>query len=107
MQKLRGALIGYGFIMEKGHAAGYRQRAAGGGGGDVEIVAISDISAERRAEAQAAWPNARIYGPHRAPLDGKAGRIDSVAVAPPPSNHAPIATEAWGAGCTSSAKNRW
>ena len=28
MKKLRGALVGYGFIMEKGHAAGYRQRAA-------------------------------------------------------------------------------
>src|ERR1700749_176944 len=25
--KLRGALVGYGFIMEKGHAAGYQQRA--------------------------------------------------------------------------------
>ena len=26
MTKLRGALVGYGFIMERGHAAGYRQR---------------------------------------------------------------------------------
>ena len=24
---LRGAMIGYGFIMEKGHAAAYRQRS--------------------------------------------------------------------------------
>ena len=98
MQKLRGALIGYGFIMEKGHAAGYRQRAVGGGGGDVEIVAISDISAERRAEAQAAWPNARIYEHHRALLDGEAGRLDFVDVATPPSEHAAIAIEALGRG---------
>jgi len=38
MKKLRGAVVGYGFIMDKGHAAGYRQRA------DVEIVAIADVS---------------------------------------------------------------
>ena len=43
MKKLRGAIVGYGFIMEKGHAAAYRDR------GDVEIVAIADISADRRA----------------------------------------------------------
>ena len=27
MKKLRGAIVGYGFIMEKGHAAAYRDRA--------------------------------------------------------------------------------
>ena len=59
MQKLRGALIGYGFIMEKGHAAGYQQRGAGAA--DVEIVAIADISPGQRAIAQATWPNARLY----------------------------------------------
>src|SRR4029078_5014752 len=52
MKKLRGAVLGYGFIMDKGHAAAYRQRA------DVEIAAIADISAERRAAAAAAWPQA-------------------------------------------------
>jgi predicted dehydrogenase len=100
MQKLRGALIGYGFIMEKGHAAGYRQRAAAqvGDTGDVEIVAVSDISAERRAEAQAAWPHARIYEDHRALLDAEVGRIDFVDVATPPSDHAAIAIEALGRG---------
>ncbi|HVV49074.1 MAG TPA: Gfo/Idh/MocA family oxidoreductase [Polyangia bacterium] len=100
MQKLRGALIGYGFIMEKGHAAGYRQRAVGrvGDAGDVEIVAVSDISAERRAAAQAAWPNARIYDDHRKLLDAEAGRIDFVDVATPPSDHATIALEALGRG---------
>jgi predicted dehydrogenase len=93
MQKLRGALIGYGFIMEKGHAAGYRQRAAGDVG-DVEIVAISDISADRRETARAAWPGARIYDDYRALLDAEAGRVDFVDIATPPSEHAAIAIEA-------------
>src|SRR6516165_5230223 len=93
MQKLRGALIGYGFIMEKGHAAGYRQRAAGGAS-DVEIVAISDISADRRAHAQAAWPEARIYSDYRSLLDAEKGRLDFVDIATPPSDHAVIALEA-------------
>jgi predicted dehydrogenase len=97
MQKLRGALIGYGFIMEKGHAAGYRQRAVGGGG-DVEIVAISDISADRRAEAQAAWPQARIYSDFRSLLDAEAGQLDFVDIATPPSDHAAIALEALARG---------
>jgi predicted dehydrogenase len=97
MQKLRGALIGYGFIMEKGHAAGYRQRAAGGAS-DVDIVAISDISADRRAHAQAAWPNARIYEDFRALLDAEAGRLDFVDIATPPSEHAAMALEALGRG---------
>jgi predicted dehydrogenase len=97
MQKLRGALIGYGFIMEKGHAAGYRQRAQGGAG-DVEIVAISDISADRRAQAQAAWPEARIYSDFRSLLDAEAGRLDFLDIATPPSDHASIAVEALGRG---------
>ncbi len=92
-QKLRGALIGYGFIMEKGHAAGYRQRGADGAS-DVEIVAISDISPQRRETAQAAWPNARLYADARSLLDAETGLIDFVDIATPPSDHAPIALDA-------------
>ena len=46
MKKLRGAVVGYGFIMDKGHAAGYRQR-----GRRRDLVAIADVSADRRAAA--------------------------------------------------------
>ena len=95
MQKLRGALIGYGFIMEKGHAAGYQQRA---GAGDVEILAIADISPAQRAVARAAWPNARLYDDYRALLDAEAGKLDFVDIATPPSDHAEIALEALGRG---------
>ena len=49
---LRGALIGYGFIMEKGHVAAYRERAsearAAGRDVDVRIVAVADVSEQRR-----------------------------------------------------------
>jgi predicted dehydrogenase len=98
MQKLRGALIGYGFIMEKGHAAGYQQRAAESGLQDVEILAIADISPAQRAVARAAWPNARLYDDYRALLDAEAEKIDFVDIATPPSEHAEIALEALGRG---------
>src|SRR4051812_43184107 len=62
MEKLRGAIVGFGFIMEKGHAAGYRQRTQAGAPGDLdlEIVAIADLSPARRALAQQHFPGARI-----------------------------------------------
>ena len=96
MSTLRGALIGYGFIMEKGHAAGYRQRAEAGR--DVEIVAIADLSPDRRAAAQAAWPAARVYADYRTMLDAEAGKLDFVDIATPPSDHAAIAVEALSRG---------
>jgi predicted dehydrogenase len=96
MQTLRGALIGYGFIMEKGHAAGYRQRAQDSG--DVEIVAIADVSPERRAAAGAAWPRARVYADHRALLEAEAGQLDFVDVATPPCDHAAVALDALARG---------
>src|SRR5262245_24161917 len=84
MHKFRGAVVGYGFIMDKGHAAGYRQRA------DVDVVAIADISADRRAAAAAAWPQARIYSDHTSLLAAEAGRLDFIDIATPPSDHAAI-----------------
>jgi predicted dehydrogenase len=92
MKKLRGAVVGYGFIMDKGHAAGYRQRA------DVEIVAIADISDDRRAAAAAAWPEARLYADHAALLEAEAGGLDFVDIATPPSDHAEITHAALDAG---------
>jgi predicted dehydrogenase len=89
MKKLRGAIVGYGFIMDKGHAAGYRQRA------DVDIVAIADVAPERRALAARQWPAARIYEDARALQDGETARagnrLDIVDNAAPPSDHAAVA----------------
>jgi predicted dehydrogenase len=92
MHKFRGAVVGYGFIMDKGHAAGYRQRA------DVDVVAIADISADRRAVAAAAWPQARIYADHTSLLAAEAGRLDFVDIATPPSDHAAVTHAALDAG---------
>ncbi len=91
MTKMRGALVGYGFIMEEGHAAGYRQRA------DVDIVAIADAAPERRAIAARQWPKARIYEDARALLEAESDRresdggLDFVDIAAPPSEHAALA----------------
>jgi predicted dehydrogenase len=94
MKKLRGAVVGYGFIMDKGHVAAYRQRP------DVELVAIADVSADRRAAAAAAWPNARVYADHGALFAAEvgAGRLDFVDIATPPSDHAAVTHAALDAG---------
>jgi predicted dehydrogenase len=96
MKKLRGGIVGYGFIMEKGHAAGYKLRAEKLQ--DVEVSAIADISPERRAAAHAQWPAARIYDDHRSLLAAESGRLDFVDVATPPSHHAEIANSAFERG---------
>ena len=89
---LRGAIVGFGFIMEKGHAAAYRQRMAGAR--DVEIVAIADVCESRREAAAAQFPGARIYADHEVMLAAEAGKLDFVDVATPPAAHAAVAEAA-------------
>jgi predicted dehydrogenase len=88
MTKFRGGLVGYGFIMERGHAAGYRERALGAG--DVEIVAVADVSEERRELAREHFPRARVYADHHALLAAEHAGLDFVDVATPPSDHAEV-----------------
>ena len=85
----RGAIIGYGFIMEKGHAAGYAQRARGPR--DVEIVAVADISEKRRALALEHLPGVRVYEDHASLLAAEQGNLDFVDIAVPPADHASVA----------------
>lgn len=92
----RGALVGYGFIMERGHAAAYRQHT--GATADVEIVAIADVSPERRALAQRHFPDARVYADHDALLAHERGTLDFCDIAVPPCDHAVIAHAALDAG---------
>lgn len=47
-KKLKGALIGYGFISSKGHMPAYQERMKADN--DVEIVAICDICSERKKD---------------------------------------------------------
>ena len=88
-KKLRGAVIGYGFISGKGHIPAYLERAQSKG--DVEIVAVADICESRRARAQEALPKARIYSDYLALLTQEEGRLDFVDIATPPCDHAAIA----------------
>jgi predicted dehydrogenase len=87
---LRGAIIGYGFIMEKGHAAGYRARAQPDGPKDVDIVAVADVSEKRRALAKEHFPGARIYDSHGALLEAEQGTLDYADIATPPADHAAV-----------------
>ena len=84
-RRLRGALVGYGFIGAQGHVPAYLQR------GDVEIVAVADVSERRRALVPAQLPGAAIYPSAEALLSAEGGRLDFVDVATPPCDHAAIA----------------
>ncbi|HEX4447202.1 MAG TPA: Gfo/Idh/MocA family oxidoreductase [Polyangiaceae bacterium] len=91
---LRGAIVGYGFISERGHMPAYRLP----GPTKFDIVAVADICAARRAKARAALPDARVYASHEELLAAEGGRIDFVDVTTPPSEHGPIARAALSRG---------
>jgi predicted dehydrogenase len=90
--RLRGAIIGYGFIAERGHAPAYR--AVKEKTGAIDIVAVADTCAERREKAHADLPHARIYESADALFVGEGKQLDFVDVTTPPSEHAPIALRA-------------
>jgi predicted dehydrogenase len=87
-RKLRGALIGYGFIGAQGHVPAYLVRS------DVEIAAVADICAPRRALVAGVLPGARVYDAAEALLAAEHGRLDFVDIATPPCDHAAIAHRA-------------
>jgi len=91
-QQLDGALIGYGYIAERGHAPTYRRRSQEPG--DVRIVAVADGCAERRQQAAADLPGVRLYRNHRELLAAEARRLHFVDIATPPCDHAEIAIDA-------------
>lgn len=95
-KKLRGAVIGYGFISAEGHIPAYRKRNQHLG--DVEIVAVAEICPARRNRAQEALPQSRIYEDYRALLDAEASNLDFVDICTPPCDHAPIAHAALSRG---------
>lgn len=91
MSARRAALLGFGNVAEKGHLPAWRRRS------DFEIVAVADISAERRALAAALLPGARIYDRCDDLLSRE--HIDVVDIATPPASHASLAVESAAAGC--------
>jgi len=86
--RLRGALVGYGFIGAQGHLPAYRKRT------DVEIAAVADVCEPRRALAARQVPGARVYAGADELLTAEAERLDFVDVATPPCDHAAIAHRA-------------
>src|SRR5690349_4312107 len=88
-RSLRGAVIGYGFIAERGHVPAYASFNPERGG--LRITAVADICAARRERARAALPDARIYESHAELLEREAGQLDFVDVTTPPCDHATIA----------------
>lgn len=87
---LQGALIGFGFIAEKGHVPAYLSAPD-----QIQIAAVADVCAARREKARQVLPHARIYPDTKALLTAEARQIDFVDIATPPCDHAAIAHAAF------------
>ena len=87
---LQGALVGFGFIAEKGHVPAYLASPDA-----FQIVAVADVCAARRERARAVLPSARIYPDTKTLLAAEARRLDFVDIATPPCDHAAIAHAAF------------
>jgi predicted dehydrogenase len=85
---LKGAVVGYGFISERGHVPAY---AMYGANAPLQITALADTCAARREKARADLPGVRVYETHGELLEKEAGRLDFVDVTTPPCDHATIA----------------
>jgi predicted dehydrogenase len=87
----QGAIIGFGFIAEKGHLPAYLARR------DCGIVAVADVCAARRELARRLLPHARIYEDAQSLMRAESA-LDFVDIATPPRDHAPIACAAMARG---------
>jgi predicted dehydrogenase len=87
---LQGALIGFGFIAEKGHVPAYLSAPD-----QLQIVAVADVCAARRERVRQILPHARIYADTKTLLSAEARQLDFVDVATPPCDHAAIAHAAF------------
>ena len=91
-KKKKAGLVGYGFICSKGHLPAFLERE------DVEIVAVADISPERRELAQSFLPQSRIYENYSSLLSQEKD-LDFVDITTPPAFHREIALAALEKGC--------
>jgi predicted dehydrogenase len=94
--RLRGALIGCGFIAENGHIPAYRAQA--NSDLPLEIVAVVEPNTARRAKAAKLVPGAVLYEDVGQMLASEAHRLDYVDIATPPYDHARIAHMAFDKG---------
>jgi predicted dehydrogenase len=91
MNTLRGALIGFGFIAEHGHAPAYASKSS-----PLEITAIVEPAVRRHAAARTLFPRARLYTDTEALFAREA--LDFIDICTPPSEHARVAKEAFARG---------
>src|SRR5271165_6397323 len=91
MDTLRGALVGFGFIAERGHVPAYAS-----GTSPLQIVAVAESCEARHAAIAAALPRARIYRDHGTMLARES--LDFVDICTPPSTHMTIALAAFARG---------
>lgn len=87
---LQGALIGFGFIAERGHVPAYLTAPD-----KIQIAAVADVCAARREKARQILPHARIYADTKTLLTAEARQLDFVDIATPPCDHAAIAHAAF------------
>jgi predicted dehydrogenase len=87
---LHGALIGFGFIAERGHVPAYLAAPD-----QLKIVAVADVCAARRDRARQVLPEARIYSDTKTLLSAEGRQLDFVDIATPPCDHAAIAHAAF------------
>ncbi len=91
MRRRRTAVLGFGHVAEHGHLPAWRARA------DIDLVAVADPDAGRRAVAARLLPAARVYADAAELLARET--LDAVDIAAPPAQHAALAVAAARAGC--------
>jgi predicted dehydrogenase len=87
VRKRKGAIVGFGFIAEKGHLPAYQASE------DLEIIAVADVSGSRRAWAAQLLPGVRIYEDVGSLLHCEQD-LDFVDISTPPYAHAMVAKHA-------------
>ena len=89
-RRLAGAILGFGNVAEHGHLGAWRARE------DVELVAVAEPDADRRARAASLLPHVACYADAATLLRRES--IDFVDIAAPPALHAPLIVAAAAAG---------
>lgn len=95
MRALKGALVGHGFIGERGHMPAYDHAARAGV--PIEIVAVADVRRNCLLRALAKKPSLRVYEDYRDML-ARESELDFVDIATPPHLHARVTHAAFERG---------
>jgi predicted dehydrogenase len=88
MSTLKGALVGFGFIAQRGHVPAYLSKTV-----PLEITAVAEPCEMRHAAIAEALPRARIYRDHGTLLARES--LDFVDICTPPSEHMNVALAAF------------